>query len=203
MVVEQQACSLVILVQILDPLPLLEHAGLDAIPLSRVVNSEVDLRECTKTYPGRLFVQKSPHTISDSSGVPHCSSRRIEGTIPRLRIDHPMMKEFVQNPLISGQLLPLWAQFRVKPPQSDQGLVPDNVVQRASHRPRRTSCPLIGMIGRRYNLQERLDSLPRRGQPHLPVVESSMRPDHRCAFPRVAFRPELPCHGCRSQTCGS
>ena len=39
-VVEQEARSLVILVQVLDPLPLLEHAGFDAIPLSRAVNSK-------------------------------------------------------------------------------------------------------------------------------------------------------------------
>ena len=46
-----------------------------------------------------------------------------------------MMKEFVQDPLISGQLLPFWAQLGVEPPQSDQGLVPDDVVQRTPHRP--------------------------------------------------------------------
>ena len=31
-----------ILVQVLDPLPLLEHTGFNTIPLSRVVNSELD-----------------------------------------------------------------------------------------------------------------------------------------------------------------
>ena len=42
MVVEQKSCSLVILIQILDPLPLLEHLGFNPIPLSRVVNSGVN-----------------------------------------------------------------------------------------------------------------------------------------------------------------
>ena len=65
MVVEQETRSLVILVQILDPFTLLEHTGLDPIPLSRVVNSEVNQRECTETYPSRLLVQESPHTISN------------------------------------------------------------------------------------------------------------------------------------------
>ena len=41
MVVEQETRPLMILVQVLDPLPLLEHTGFDTIPLSRVVNSEV------------------------------------------------------------------------------------------------------------------------------------------------------------------
>ena len=48
-VVEQQARSLVILIQILDPLSLLENAGLNTIPLSR----------------------ESPHPISNSGRIPH------------------------------------------------------------------------------------------------------------------------------------
>ena len=42
MVVQEKSSSLVILIQVLDPLPLLEHTGFDTIPLSRVVNSEVN-----------------------------------------------------------------------------------------------------------------------------------------------------------------
>ena len=41
-VVQEKMSPLVILIQVLDPLPLLEHAGFDPIPLSRVVNSEVN-----------------------------------------------------------------------------------------------------------------------------------------------------------------
>ena len=47
-VVEQKTRSLVILVQILDPLPLLEHLGFDTIPLSRVVNSKVSYKSAQK-----------------------------------------------------------------------------------------------------------------------------------------------------------
>ena len=153
MVIEQKARPLVILVQVLDPLPLLENAGLNAIPLSRVVNSEVNLRECTETYPNRLLVQESPYPISNSGRVPHRSSRRIKSSIPRSRIDHSMAKKLVQNPLISGKLLPLWAQLGVEPPQGHQSLMPDDVVQRTTGRPRRASRPLIGMISRRDDLQ--------------------------------------------------
>ena len=39
-----------------------------------------------------------------------------------------MAKELVQDPLISGQFLPLWPQLGIEPPQSNQGLVPDDVV---------------------------------------------------------------------------
>ena len=156
-----------------------------------------------ETYPSRLLVQESLYPISNSRRVPHRSSRRIKGPIPRPRIDYPMTKEFVQDPLISGQLLPLRAQFRVEPSQSDQGLVPDNVIQRTTGCPRRTGSPLVGMIRRCDDLQERLDSLPRREQPHLPVAESSTRPDHHCASREVAFWPGLFHHGCRLQICGS
>ena len=57
-----------------------------------------------------------------------------------------MTKEFVQYPLISGQLLPFWAQLEVEPPQCHQSLVPDDVVQRTPRRPRRVGRPLISMI---------------------------------------------------------
>ena len=197
MVVEQQARSLVILVQVLDPFSLLEYAGLDPIPLSRVVNSEVNLGECTETYPHCLFIQKRPHPIGNGSRIPHRPRQRIKSTIPRSRIDDPMMKELIQHPLISGQLLPLWPKLRVEPPQGYQGLVPDDVVQRTTSRPRQMSSPRIGMVSRRNNLQERFNSLPRREQPHLPAAESSMRPDHRCASPEVAFQPGLSRHGYR------
>ena len=100
-----------------------------------------------------------------------------------------MTKKLVQHPLVSGQLLPLRAQLGVEPPQSNQGLVPDDVVQRTTGRPRRTGSPLVGMIRRCDNLQERLESLPRREQPHLPVAESSTCRDHHYVSPRVAFRP--------------
>ena len=50
-VVQQKSSSLVILIQILDPLPLLEHTGFDPIPLSRMVNSESQPRECTRGLP--------------------------------------------------------------------------------------------------------------------------------------------------------
>ena len=186
-----------ILVQVLDPFSLLEHAGFDTIPLSGVVNSEVNLRECTETYPSRLLVQESPHPIGNSGGVPHGPRRCIKGAIPRPRINYPMTKELVQDPLISRQLLPLWAQPRVEPPQCHQSLVPDDVVQPTPCHPRRAGRPLIGMISQSNNLQERLDSLPRREQPHLLVAESNTRPDHHCASPKVAFQPESLHHDCR------
>ena len=155
-----------------------------------------------KTYPSRLLIQESPHPIGNRGRVPHSPSRCIEGTIPRSRIDDPMTKKLIQHPLISGQLLPLWAQLGVKPPQRHQSLVPDDVVQRASRRPRRTGSPLIGMIGRRDNLQEWLDSLPRRERPHLPAAESNTRRGHHYTSPKVVVQPGLPRHGCRSRTCG-
>ena len=43
-VVQEKTSPLMIVVQILDPLPLLRHTGLNTIPLPRVVNSEVDYR---------------------------------------------------------------------------------------------------------------------------------------------------------------
>ena len=101
-VIEQKTSSLVILVQILDPLPLLEHLGFDTIPLSRVVNSKVNYKSIWKTHPSCLLVQESPHPIGNCGGIPHRSGQCIKGTIPQSRIDHPMMKEFVQNPLVSG-----------------------------------------------------------------------------------------------------
>ena len=192
-----------VLVQVLDPLPLLEHTGFDTIPLSRVVNSEVNQESVPETYPSRLLVQESPHPISNCGGIPHRPRRSIKSTIPRPRINNPMTKKLVQDPLISGQLLPLWAQLRVKPSQSDQGLVPDDVIQRTPCCPQRTGRPLIGMVSRCDDLQEQLDSLPRREQPHLPAAESNMCRDHHCTSPEVAFRPELPRHGYRSQTCES
>ena len=70
MVVKQETRSLVILVQVLDPLPLLEYTGLNTIPLSRVVNSKVN-QESVPTYSSHLLVQESPHPIGDRGGVPH------------------------------------------------------------------------------------------------------------------------------------
>ena len=61
MVVEQQARSLVILVQVLDPLPLLEHAGPNTIPLSRVVNSKVN-QESVQRLTLVISLSKRAHT---------------------------------------------------------------------------------------------------------------------------------------------
>ena len=100
-----------------------------------------------------------------------------------------MAKKLVQDPLISRQLLPLRAKLRVEPPQGYQGLVPDDVVQRATGRPRRTGSPLVGMIGRCDDLQERLDSLQRREQPHL-LLRSQVRAQTITArLERLPFSP--------------
>ena len=48
MFVEQETRSLMMLVQVLDPLPLLEHLGFNTIPLSRVVNSEVSYKSAQR-----------------------------------------------------------------------------------------------------------------------------------------------------------
>ena len=63
MVVQQESSPLVILVQILDPLPLLEHAGFNAIPLSRVVNSEVN-QESVQRLTLVVSLSKRDHTRS-------------------------------------------------------------------------------------------------------------------------------------------
>ena len=80
MVVEQQARPLVILVQVLDPFPLLEHLRFNPIPLARVVNSEANY-EGAETYPGRLLVKHRPHPIGNGSGVPHGPRRCIKSPI--------------------------------------------------------------------------------------------------------------------------
>ena len=126
------------------------------IPLSRVVNSEVNYESVQRLTLVVSLSKKSPHPIGNSGGIPHRPRRRIKGMIPQSRIDNPMTKKLIQHPLISGQLLPLWAQLRIKPPQRHQSLVPNNVVQGASRCPRRASRPLIGMIHRCDDLQERL-----------------------------------------------
>ena len=62
-VVEKKTRPLVVLIQVLDPFPLLEHAGFNLIPLSRVVNSEVNY----KSVQGLTLVvslSKRAHTRS-------------------------------------------------------------------------------------------------------------------------------------------
>ena len=197
MVVQEKTSSLVVLVQVLNPLPLLEDLGFDSIPLSRAVSSEVIKEKNNKTHPRGFLVEHGPDLIGNGSGIPHCPRGRIKGPIPWPWIDDPMTKEFVQDPLVSGQLLPLWAKVAVETPQRYQGLMPKDIVNRTPRRPGRTGYPLIGMISRRNDLQERLGSLPRREQPHLPVAESNTRLDRHCASPRVVVRSGSLRHGYR------
>ena len=62
-VIEQKTRSLMVLIQVLDPLPLLEHAGFDAIPLSRVVNSGVN-QESIQRLTLVVSLSKRDHTQS-------------------------------------------------------------------------------------------------------------------------------------------
>ena len=100
-VVQKKTSPLMVLIQVLNPFPLLEHTGFDTIPLSQVVNSEVVAGE-QETYPGRLLIKHGPYTIGDRSRIAHRPCGRIKGPIPRPWIDDPMTKEFVQYPLVSG-----------------------------------------------------------------------------------------------------
>ena len=62
-VVDQKARSLMVLIQVLDPFPLLEHARFDLIPLSRVVNSEVS-QEKVQRLTLVVSLSKRDHTRS-------------------------------------------------------------------------------------------------------------------------------------------
>ena len=124
-----------ILIQVLDPFPLLEHTRFDTIPLSEVVNSKVPLKELIKMYPCCLLVQEGPQTISNGSRIPHRPSRHIKGTIPQPWVHYSMTKQLVQHPLVGGQCFPLQTKITIKSLQGHQGLVPDDIIQ---HTPR---CP--------------------------------------------------------------
>ena len=101
-----------------------------------------------------------------------------------------MTKKLIQNPLISRQLLPLRAKLRVEPPQGHQGLVPDDVVQCATGRPRRTGRPLVGMVSRRDDLQERLDSLLKKENNRTYLLRSQVCAQTVTArFQRLPFGP--------------
>ena len=89
-VVQGGTSPLMIINKILDPLPLLEHTGLDTISLSRVANSEVQSKENVKTYPSCLLVQESPYPNSHGSRISHCPSRRIKSTITSSVVNHSM-----------------------------------------------------------------------------------------------------------------
>ena len=127
---------LMILIQVLDPFPLLEHARFDMIPLSEVVNSKVPLKELIKTYPCCLLAQEGPQTISNGGRIPHRPSRRIKGTIPRPWVHYSMTKQLIQHPPVGGQCFPLQTKITIKSLQGHQGLVPDDIVQRTPRCPR-------------------------------------------------------------------
>ena len=167
-----------IFVQVLDPLPLLEHGGFDTIPLSRVVNSKVSSQEVQKTHPSCLLVKESPNPIGNR--IPHRTHRRIKSAISRPRVDDAMMKQVVQEALIGRQFFLFWTQVTVKFPQGYQGLMPQDVVQSKSHRPKRTSPLLAYVISRGNNLIGMISSLPSGEQSHQPVLGSSTFPDHHC-----------------------